>query len=71
MRADHVEPQELKTLLYGVASRIAAGALCSVRPAVFVGQLSTELDAVPREYSLRRRRARRVRGTSYGSALCC
>jgi DNA-directed RNA polymerase specialized sigma24 family protein len=75
MRADHVKPQALKTLLNGVASRIAAARRerPSRRPAVvFVGSATDRRtpsrggNAPPAA-----RRAGPVRDTGCGSALCC
>jgi hypothetical protein len=73
MRADHVEPQQLKTLLDGVASRIGGPERALQRPAaVFVGSgnhgwtPSRSGNAGPAAG-----KARRVRDTGYGSALCC
>ena len=73
MRADHVEPQELKTLLYGVASRTGGRECALQRPAaVFVSSAnhgrtpSRGWNAGPTA-----RRLGRVRHTGSGSALCC
>src|ERR1700691_3024312 len=72
MRADHVEPQELKTFLYGVASRIG-GAEHALRgpAAVFVSSADRRWTPSRSGNTASPRRARRVRDTSYGSALCC
>jgi hypothetical protein len=72
MRADHVEPQDLKTLLYGVASRIGGPELALQRPAaVFVSSAKRSWTPSRSGNTASPRRARRVRDTSYGSALCC
>lgn len=73
MRADHVEPQALETLLHGVASRIGGRERALQRPgAVFVSSASDRRtpsrswNAGPTD-----RRAGRVRHTGSGLALCC
>jgi hypothetical protein len=73
MRADHVEPQELQTLLHGVANRIGGRERALQRPpAVFVSSAnhsrtpSPSWNAVPAA-----RRSGRVRHMGSGSALCC
>jgi hypothetical protein len=72
MRADHVEPQELKTLLYGVASRIGGPELALQRPAaVFVSSAERGWTPSRSGNTASPRRARRVRDTTYGCALCC
>ncbi len=72
MRADHVEPQDLKTLLYGVASRIGGPERALQRPAaVFVSSAKRSWTPFRSGNTASPRRGRRVRDTSYGSALCC
>ena len=52
MRADHVEPQALRSLMQGVAGRVGAGSRGATlqRPAVliFVGAAERPMDDVPR-----------------------
>ena len=72
MRADHVEPQDLKTLLYGVASRIGGPELALQRPAaVFVSSANPSWTPFRSGNTASPRTARRVRDATYGSALCC
>jgi hypothetical protein len=73
MRADHVEPQALKSLLHGVAGRIGRPERASQPPAVvFVGTANDRRTpsrggrATPAG-----RRAARVHDTGCGSAFCC
>jgi len=73
MRADHVEPQALETLLYGVAGRIGGRERALQRPAVvFVGSANDRRTpsrggrATPAG-----RRAARVHDTGCGSVFCC
>ena len=73
MRADHVEPLTLKTMLYGVASQIGGPERALRRPAaVFVSSAnhgrtpSRSWNAGPTA-----RRSGRVRYTGSGTALCC
>ncbi len=76
MRADHVEPHALRSLLHGVAGRIRGAAgpeRASQRPAVvFVGSPNDRRTAFRggNEPSAGRLRAR-VGGSGCGSAVCC
>jgi hypothetical protein len=72
MRADHVEPEALKTLLNGAARRIAAGRASQRGGAVFVrlGDDSRTASCAARP-PIDVRRSRRVHGGDCGTALCC
>jgi hypothetical protein len=72
MRADHVEPRELKTLLYRVAGRIGGAEHVLQRPAaVFVSSAKRSWTPCRSRNTTSPRKARGVRDPSYGSALCC
>jgi hypothetical protein len=73
MRADQVEPQALKALLNGDASRIAATRrehAAERSGVVFVRSPSERRGREP-DAPLAARRATRVRGGDCRSALCC
>jgi hypothetical protein len=72
MRADNVEPQALRTLLEGVAGRIAAGRETEPRPvsALFANPQNQRRSA-PRP-AMGQTRARPMSAADpCGSALCC
>src|SRR5271156_2537941 len=71
MRADHVEPQALKTLLDGVASRIGGPEPALQRPAAVFFSSASQSRTPPRTGNAApaARRAGRVRQTGSGSAL--
>jgi hypothetical protein len=74
MRADHVEPEALKALLTGAASRIAAGRdePTAQRAAVLVaGPPSERRAAVRATNGPSPRRAAAVANKGCGTALCC
>jgi hypothetical protein len=73
MRADHVEPQALKTLLHGVASRIGRPARASQRPAaVFVSSVNDRrTPSQTGRLAQAPRRATRASQAGRGSTLCC
>ena len=73
MRADHVEPQALKTLLNGVASRIARRPEGSQRPAVLFLSSANDRRPLVRSGSAPQgaRRAAHVRDPDCGSTICC
>jgi len=72
MRADHVEPQALKTLLDGVASRIGGPERALQRPAaVFISSANNSRTPPRRGLSAPApRRAARVRDARCGT-FCC
>ena len=73
MRADHVEPQALKTLLNGVANRIATRPEESQRPAVlFLGLANGRRPPIRGANAPQGpRRAARRRDSGCGSTICC
>ena len=73
MRADQVEPQALRALLNGVASRIAAGRRerAAERSGVAFVRSSSDRRGRGPDAPLAARRARRVDGEDCRSALCC
>ena len=73
MRADHVEPQALKTLLNGVANRIARRPEGSQRPAAHFIGLTNDRRPPARSGNASQvaRRVARRRDTGCGPAICC
>jgi hypothetical protein len=73
MRADHVEPQALEALLYGVASRIGdRERALGGSTAVFVSSANhSRTPSQSWNAALTARRSGRVRHTGSGMALCC
>jgi hypothetical protein len=74
MRADHVEPQALKSLMQGVASRVGAGSrgLVSPRPALLLVGLPNDRRVTPRAGNAPAApRAAYRRDAACGASLCC
>ena len=73
MRADHVEPETLKTMLGGVASRIERPERALQRPAAVFVSSAGQSRTPSRSWNAgpTARRAGRVRHSGSGSALCC
>jgi hypothetical protein len=73
MRADQVEPQTLKTMLYGVASRIERPERALQRPAAVFVSSAGQSRTPSRSWNAgpTARRAGRVRHSGSGSVLCC
>jgi hypothetical protein len=73
MRADQVEPQALRALLNGAASRITATRRerAAERPGVVFVRSSNERRGRQPDAPLAARQTARVRGGDCRSALCC
>jgi hypothetical protein len=71
MRADHVEPQALRSLMHGVASQVAESrGLGARQPALLLIGLPNDRRAAPRAGNAPPPR-RPARSPNLGSALCC
>ena len=75
MRADHVEPQALRSLMQGVAGRVGAGSRGATlqRPAVLLLGAPSDRRMTPRISNVppASRRPARARDTACGSVFCC